>query len=152
TETAVAVGAYPSLVLDGSGTPHVTYYESAGKTIGYAHRTATGWVSETVGATAGTYPNSGIAVDGTGDIHVCWTQLISNYLVLRYARRSWGWSPSTPAPNSPGGSIGAFCSIAVDAQNQPHISHQATSTLYSRLTAGTWITTPIDAYTYGGAS
>ncbi|HXU06721.1 MAG TPA: hypothetical protein VN903_37455 [Polyangia bacterium] len=152
-EPAVPSGMQPNLLLDASGTPHFSYYEPGTKATRYAHRTATGWASETVGTADSDYPSSGIAVDGAGTVYVCWTQLVSNYLALGFASRpaSGGWiagGPTFPANTN----VGALCSVAVDAQNQPHISHQGGSVLYSHLSGGTWISMSIDPYSYGGAT
>jgi hypothetical protein len=135
-----------ALVLDGGGSPHVSYYDVQAKSIVYAHRTAPGWATEAIDSSDDTYHANGIRLDASDRAHLCYEKIGSDgYSILVYATNSIGgiWTKNAPPfpKNNPGGS----CSIALDSQRQPHIAHSfGLDVVYSHLQAGTWIHVSFD--------
>ncbi|MFC1543770.1 hypothetical protein ACFL4Y_00760 [Gemmatimonadota bacterium] len=59
-----AVGQYSSMVLDGTGRPHIAYLDETNGTVRYAVKEATGWVFQVVG-NGYISPSLDLASDGT---------------------------------------------------------------------------------------
>jgi hypothetical protein len=130
------------------GVPHISYYDAAAKAITYASRGTSGWVTEKVDSSDGTYPAANrIVLDANDNPHLCYWKLLPGVLSsLGYATRSAGGTWTLGGPSFPNDNAGSACSIALDAQGQPHISHTTDFALYySRLQGGTWINLSLEA-------
>jgi hypothetical protein len=147
-ETVVPGGAFEvSLALDSLAVPHISYYDAAAKTIAYASRATSGWLTETVDSSDGTYAANRIVLDVNDNPHLCYEKLMPGVLSsLGYATRSAGGTWTKGGPSFPNDNAGGDCSIALDAQGQPHISHSTGFAIYySRLQGGTWINLSLEA-------
>jgi hypothetical protein len=157
TTDAVTGGGttHPFLILDGTGAPRLSLINSSGSAA-YAYKQGTAWTVESI--EAATASQTGLALDGNGLPHVCYAGPAGNgYNLLRHAVRgtAGGWSAS--GPTIANRDYGYFCSIAIDAQNQPHISYQLFSgggaaLEQAVLQAGAWVWTPIDTDLATGGS
>lgn len=136
TAHAGNVGQYTSLVVDGSGRRHVTYYNAAVGNLQYATCTSSctvpqgvyeSWGSGTTVDSLGSVgQHTSLAVDGSGRLHV-------NYLDetngnLKYATCAGGgacnvaanWQATTVDTS---GFVGRFTSLAVDGGGRLHVSY-----------------------------
>src|SRR3989442_9009872 len=119
------VGRYSSLVVDGSGHVHVSYFDDTNGELKYAIcpascTTAAGWQTVTVDQGGGAY--NSLAVDGTGGVHVSYQHGTD----LKYAScaatcmtaASW----ATVVVDQ-GGDLGAYSSLALDGSGRVHVSY-----------------------------
>ena len=75
---ADVVGWHPSLALDATDKPHVSYADFSGEAIKYATRSGGDWATEVI--EEGTYMvglMSSLAIDSTGNIHVAYDPPVS---------------------------------------------------------------------------
>jgi hypothetical protein len=146
-ETAAAHAFEVSLALDSSGGPHVSYFDTTiAQSITYAYRAAPGWITESVDGSDSEFHANRIAVDANGNPHLCYEKLLpTHYSVLGYATRSAGGTWTLGGPTFINANPGGFCSIALDAMSQPHISHTTDFAInYTWLQGGTWINETFD--------
>jgi putative cofactor-binding repeat protein/parallel beta-helix repeat protein len=120
-----ACGSYNSLALDSSSNPHICYMQSipAGG-LKYAHYDGLAWHVETVDSGgAGVGFDTSIAVDSTGKVHISYFSFITGTFncYLKYAVSSdSGWKITTV---DAGNGVGQDTSLALDSQDNPHISY-----------------------------
>jgi uncharacterized repeat protein (TIGR01451 family) len=108
-------GCFPSLALDATGHPHISYYDRALCEIKYARLEGTSWLTETVDQ-GGEY--SSIAIDAKGYPHISYEG--SGLLYARYD--SSGWHIETVDDTySPG--VGPHNSLEFDNHGLPRISY-----------------------------
>ncbi|MEM7128632.1 MAG: hypothetical protein AAF702_20025 [Chloroflexota bacterium] len=90
----------PQLAIDGSGSPHVVWYNVDDAEVGYAKRTESGWtpyenVSNSDSPTIDLTSNApGIAVDANNRVHIAWKDSVSGTQLdtIYYAtRETQGW-------------------------------------------------------------
>lgn len=93
-DSAVNSGKYPSLALDGSGVPHISYYDDGSNHLRYAFWNGTGWTTQTVDSTsADTGQYSSIAIDSSGEPHIAYYDATNRK--LKYIYRVGGfWEPA----------------------------------------------------------
>jgi hypothetical protein len=117
SETLGFNGGHNSLILDGGGYPHVSYY---GAGLEYAYRDAAGWHTE--GVLGGTGFFTSLALDGDSYPHISYYRSsYGHYQDLKYAYKDTiGWHIEIVDSE---GDIGAYTSIALDATGRPHISY-----------------------------
>ncbi len=151
-ETAAPSVLEVSLVLDSTGSPHVSYYDTVAQSIAYAHRTSPGWEIENVDSSDGTFHSNRIRLDASDRPHLCYEKIGTDlYSILGYATRSAAGVWTKGGPSFPKDNPGGYCAIALDRQGQPHISHATgLSTLYSYLQGGTWVNMTVDVYGASG--
>lgn len=120
----------PSIAVDPSGVPHVTYW---GPYLGfrYASRTGASWNIESIQASvplaAGARPASAqlvnvwttsLAIDAQGHPHVAVSNSnFDSYQIDYWSRDAQGWSKETP-----GTVYGGFPCLALDSQGEPRIA------------------------------
>ena len=137
------VGRYSSVVLDGSGNAHISYYDSSNDVLKYARWTGSAWSAETVDGGLFVGTDTSIALDGAGNPHISYRDAWRED--LKHARwTGTSWSVETV---DVGGS-GVFSSIALDAAGNPHISYHdwTNETLkYARWTGTAWSVVTVDS-------
>jgi hypothetical protein len=113
------VGAYASLALDGSDSPHISYYDGSLRALRYARMTELGWHIETVDSIGDIGQHTSLALDGVGYAHVSYYDETSR--ALKYAYQGpCGWTIQTVDGN---GFVGKYSSIAVPRRGEVHISY-----------------------------
>jgi hypothetical protein len=112
-------GSSCSIVLDGAGYPHISYYGDGVLT--YAYGSAAGWHREVV--TSDAYRDCSLALDSSGYPHISYCSGAYPDQDLRYTYRdAGGWHVQTVDSL---GSVGTDCSLTLDRSDRPHISYYA---------------------------
>jgi PKD repeat protein len=116
------VGAAASLVVDGDGYPHISYYDDANDALKYAYRDGSGWHIQTVDTDVHSYAGLDIslALDGGQYPHISYSNSFDSFFTtdLRYAYLNGsGWHTETVDS----GNVGKYNSLALDEDGHPHI-------------------------------
>lgn len=122
-DTSGDVGHGPSLALDGSGEPHISYYDATAHALRYAFRADGEWTVETVATPGGDWCPNSLALAPGGQPFIAFQDV--NAHDLRFARREAGVWTSELVDSA--GFVGDYCSLAVDDQGRPHIGYYDTS-------------------------
>ncbi|MDH3328738.1 MAG: hypothetical protein OEM01_05840 [Desulfobulbaceae bacterium] len=140
-----AVGQYPSLALDSSNRPHISYYERHDWKLKYAHWNGASWEVETVDNTGLTGQYTAIALDSNDNPHISYHDFTNKD--LKYAH--WDGSSWKLETVDSSGSCGQWSSIAVDIGGVPHIGYydwQNNGLKYAyRIGDDNWIPATIDS-------
>jgi len=113
-----------SMALDGSGNPHISYYDYHLKALGYVKKSGGHWSGETVDSDgdAGTY--SSLVLDSQGNPHIayrCTDEFDPSVERLKYAVKQGGsWVIETVGSNI---LVSKEISLALDISGNPHISY-----------------------------
>jgi hypothetical protein len=119
-DTTGSVGQYPSMDLDSSGTPHITYASDTEDSLKYATRNNDGtWNIETITQT-GSAVHSSLAIDSAGNPHVSFYNSTSQDLI--YANKS-GSGPWNFFVLDSTGDVGLQSSLTLDNDGYPVISY-----------------------------
>lgn len=116
--------SYPSVVTDGKGSLHVSYYDGSAQVIKYATNASGKWVSIVIDKDAA--PQSSIAIDPSGKLHIAYASKIIGaarypYYFIKHATNfsgKWVSGPIDKRPVTP-----TSISIAADSQNKLHIAY-----------------------------
>lgn len=146
------VGEHGSLALDATGQPHMSFYDSTNRAVGYARRTNAGWLQETVAPDAASWATQ-IRLDRGGVPHIAFVG--SGYPALaKYAYRDTvGWHIAVV---SEAGHSVVGLSLALDNTGRPHITYKDTTAgqfRYAYREGAGWHMEVVDAQTsIGGRS
>jgi len=133
-----------SIALDANGKPHIAY----GQTHLYYAWYDEQWHTETVDDSWDVGWYASLALDSDGYPHISYYDRDPNG-DLKYAYKDEnGWHISTVDDNGDDGSVGWFTSIALDENNQPHISyHDGTNgnLKYAYWDGSEWLIQTVDS-------
>ncbi len=140
-----------SLALDSAGRPHITHYEYS---LQHLYYDGTAWQSERVdfyGAAYGEY--NSLALDSADHPHVAYTKTGTNVTLLKYAYHDGSaWHKET-VDGLGDEDVGNFVSLALDADDHPHISYQDVTNYnlrYAYHDGSAWHITVVDSGTETG--
>lgn len=106
-----------SIALDNSDRPHISYQYN--EDLMYAHFNGSTWDIETVDSANRLGWDNAIALDSSGNAHICYYDISNNDLKYTYRDGSQWEIYTVDGP----GTVGRFGSIALDASNRPHMSY-----------------------------
>ena len=132
------VGLTTSIKLDKQNRPHIAYYDAGNLNLKYVYKSGGIWNKFTIDSAGAVGFYSSLALDSNDRPHISYRDATN--LKLKYARfiSAEGWTASADSGlvNVPGsgwwyigtvdsslGAGGFYCSLALDAENRPHISY-----------------------------
>ena len=124
TELGDDVGGYSSLAIDENGYPHISYLDYANGNLKYAYWDGTNWQIETVDSYGDVGLYTSLALDAHGNPHISYYD--NSFGDLKYAfynGNEWEIQRLTPDAVYDSPNEGSFTSIALDANDHPHISY-----------------------------
>ncbi len=138
----VGAGAYTSIALDSSGTPHISYSQYGGtwNRLKYARRDGPDtWFTEVVDGDYSSFTglSSSIGVDSTDTVHIAYETSLNDD--LKYALGTGGsWAIQTiDGPDD----VGGYLSMDLDSGGRPHIVYQDNTNdalKYTYWDGGSW--------------
>ena len=135
-----------ALALDANDTPHLAYLDASDRSVVYAHRTASGWLKQTVASAAAGHQinyETAIAVDRSGAPRVVYAEQGA----LHYARWTGGEWRSDVVDDT--GWSEMYFSLALDANDTPHIGYfcafgSKAHLKYATAAGSAWVTEFVD--------
>lgn len=121
-DAAAYSGVDPSIAIDPSGGPRIAYSDYVNDRLKLATRLAHSWLPQVVDDQGLVGMGATLALDRQGRAHIMYREYGAalGAKVLRYARElGSGWEISTV---DPGPKAGRYPSIALDADDQPHVA------------------------------
>jgi len=112
-----------SIVLDASGMPHISYYDTVNASLKYAYKDIDGWHAEIIEYTGQAYRPTAIVLDASGMPHISYYGTANSSLKYAY-KDSWGWH--IESVESMAGKYQPS-SLIVDDSGMPHISYYDTN-------------------------
>jgi parallel beta-helix repeat protein len=136
------VGSSASLVLDGDGYPHISYWDATNCDLKYACQDASGWHMQTVDSEGDVGLDTSLALDGSGYPHISYYDGSNDDLKYAY-RDASGWHIETVDSK---GDVGRYTSLALDGDGYPHISYRGNPDLkYAYQDASGWHIETVDS-------
>jgi hypothetical protein len=142
-----SVGTHNAIALDGTGSPHLAYYDVTNSALKYARRDGSAWATETVDNAADVGAYSSLAVDDGGP-HISYYDATN--ADLKYA--GWDGSRWSIATVDGRGSVGTHTSLAMRA-SAPRIGYYSAtdnSVLYASRSRDGWQVAKVNAPGAGG--
>ena len=119
------VGQYSSIALDNDNNPHISYYDADSGDLKYAYWTGAVWTRTTVDTTGDVGQYSSIALDSKDNPHISYYN--AGNTILKYACDKDGNGDFSDTGEiilaDYEGNVGEYTSIAVDSDDNPHISY-----------------------------
>ena len=146
-----SVGIDTSIALDSSGNPRISYYANFIGLTAYAYKDGTGWHHEYAHQQSDGYSNgdTSLALDSFGYPHISYNEWIdSSHDRLAYVFKDGSGWQTRQIVDSSSNQVGKFTSLALDTENNPHISYydQTNEDLkYAYWTGTGWSITTIDS-------
>ncbi len=115
-------GLSPSLVLDSSGNPHISYWVNTSgydMVLRYAYWNGSSWEIEAIDSSMWCGSRTSLALDDKGYPHIAYGDSENDY--LKYA--VWNGSDWMVEVVDSTGMVGDFASMALDTSGNPHISY-----------------------------
>ena len=152
SSTYSGTGRNSHIKLNGTGVPHVVFYDDATDDVYLSIRSNGSWSSTSVDDFGGYYTTAersiSLAIDSLDGLHVAYYDMSSR--LLEYAHREAGGSSWAKAVVHDQGNhyIATSVSIAVDRSDMPHIAYHDRSQKdleYARFDGTSWIVETLDA-------
>jgi len=116
-------GDYSSIALDNSGLPHISYYDDSNGYLKYAYKQGASWFIKVVDSEKNSGIYTSIALDSENHPHISYLYSPSQYSgSLKYAYYD-GTKWNISVIDSGSGIVGMYTSIALDSNDNPHISY-----------------------------
>ena len=115
----------PSLAIDSSGNPHISYIDDENANLKYASWTGSAWSIQTVDSQGNVGGYTSLKLDRFDKPHICYQANLD----LKYA--SWTGSQWEIQTVDSEGYVGFFCSLSLDFNGNPRISYCDTTNINS---------------------
>jgi hypothetical protein len=115
----LGLGYFPSLALDSSGNPHISYWDTTNYDLKYASWNGTAWSIQTVDGAGNVGFDSSLALDSSGNPRISYYDYDND--ALKYA--SWSGTAWKIETVDSTGDVGSNSSLALDSFGNPHISY-----------------------------
>lgn len=154
TVDAPGNGMSPSLAVDSSNRPHISYYDYTNKDLKYAKWNGTSWETTTVDSAGDVGSYSSIALDAAGYPHISYNEHLGSLDHLKHAK--WNGSSWEIETVDATDWVGSYNSIAIDGGGNPHISYFDEMNMdvkYAKFNGTAWeISTPVSFANHGPTS
>jgi hypothetical protein len=151
-DSANEVGNDPSLAIDSSGYPHISYLNSTFEDLKYARWDGSEWVVETVANAGAVGYGSSLALDSADNPSISYIDGNPTY-DIKFAHRSGSSWISEPLDSS--SSVAHATSLGLDSSGNPHVCYvfidyndNTADLKYARKNGNSW---DIEAVYPGGA-
>ncbi|MEN6372469.1 MAG: hypothetical protein ABFD64_10715 [Armatimonadota bacterium] len=137
-------GQYSSIVMDGSGSLHLAYYDFRAGSLKYAVKSGGTWSTQVVDGPGyrGMYPS--LVLDASGNPHISYYDYWNGD--MKYASLvGTAWQITTVDSV---GNVGMFSSLALDSSGNPHISYYDYGNgklKYASMVSGNWSVEVVDS-------
>ncbi|HDL19865.1 MAG TPA: PKD domain-containing protein [Nitrospirae bacterium] len=112
-------GMWPSLALDISDRPHISYYDYTSRALKYAYYDGATWQIQTVDSSGDVGYDISLALDSSDRPHISYSDKTSEDLKYAYYDGA-AWQIETVDSE---GRMGYYSSLALDSSGRPHISY-----------------------------
>jgi PKD repeat protein len=138
------VGKWTSIVLDGRGFPHISYWDVTNEDLKFTQWFGSGWQIETLDSDGNVGMHSSIDLDRKGFPHISYQD--RTYKDLKYVK--WTGTSWDIATVDQIGDLGVSTSIALDSYDYPHIAYEEMDPIhdlkYARWDGSQWLNETVD--------
>ncbi len=144
-DSTPGVGEFASLALDVHGRAHIAYFDGVGGDLRYAYQDGVSWGIETVDSTGWVGTGASLALDSTGLPRISYYDSSNELLKLAW-HDGTAWNVATVGP-----ARGQTTSLALGAENRPHIAYAGDGVKHAYFDGTSWWTeTVVTANVTGG--